>query len=172
MKTSKMQRYAKIASIPVLALVFYGVLPRDKNIATNNKTSSPSDKVENRSASHAKFATAEKTMTKKPEWPVYRALDIASTDPFDKTMIFPESVVHLDGKEPSDSSTQKLISSSMTTQTVKVADVKIQAIFRSPKGFAALVDTRLIQVGDRLSDGAEVIEITPDHLIVAVPNMD
>lgn len=172
MNATTMQRYAKIATIPVLALVLYCVLPRDKNIATDNKANSPSDKVENRPARHGKYATADKTMAKKPEWPVYRALDIASTDPFDKTMIFPETVVHLDGKEPSDSSTQKLISSSTTTQTVKVSDVKIQAIFRSPKGFAALVDTRLIQVGDRLSDGAEVIEITPDNLIVAVPNMD
>ena len=172
MNTSTMQRYAKIATIPVLALVFYAVLPRDKTIDPNNKTSSPSDKVEHRSASHTREAAADKTLKKKPEWPVYCSLDIATTDPNDKTMIFPATAIPLAGKEPSVSSPQKLISSATTTQTVKMSEVKIQAIFRSPKGIAALVDTRLIQVGDRLADGTKVIEITPDNLIVSVPNID
>jgi hypothetical protein len=110
---------------------------------------------------------------KRPEWPIFDSSDILTIDPFDKSMIFPESAVSTTQDGPSDVSQQKLVSSpSLTQQATKVSGVKIEAIFRSSRGIAALVDTRLIQVGDRLNDGSEVIEITPEQLIVVVPKVE
>lgn len=107
------------------------------------------------------------------EWPVFDSSVILSIDPFDKGMIFPENAVNTAKESPADSSQHTLVSSPLLSQrATKVSDVKIQAIFRSSRGTAALVDSRLIQVGDRLNDGTEVVEITPEQLIVGVPRVE
>jgi hypothetical protein len=167
------KQYAKIAAIPVLAIVLYTVFPRTEKVATLDKNDSQRGRLEDQTRVRVPNSTATMRKEKRPEWPIFDSSDILTIDPFDKRMIFPESAVSTTQDGPSDASQQKLVSSpSLTQQATKVSDVKIQAIFRSSRGIAALVDTRLIQVGDRLNDGSEVIEITPEQLIVVVPKVE
>jgi hypothetical protein len=175
MNLGSKKQYAKIAVIPILALVLYAVFPGKesrKNSATHEKSnaqSSSDDRPRNRLP---RLTTSMRT-EKKTEWPVFDSSEILTIDPFDKGMIFPENAISTTKESSSDSPQQKLVSSPLLSQqTTKVSDVKIQAIFRSSRGIAALVDTRLIHVGDRLSDGREVVEITPEQLIVVVPKVD
>jgi hypothetical protein len=173
MNFSSKKQYAMMAAIPILGVVLYAVFPRTEKVATNEKRNSQSDALDNPSRIPRQISTALLTKEKRPEWPVYSSTEISTIDPFDKGMIFRESAIRNPNEGSLDSSQQNLVSSStLTQQATKVSDVKIQAIFRSSRGVAALVDTRLIHVGDRLNDGTEVTEITPEQLIVVVPKVE
>ena len=172
MNLANKKQYTKIAAIPVLALVLYFVFPRTENSATHAKNDAQSASLDDRTRIRVQNSTAS-LRKEKTEWPNFNFSDVSTIDPFDKGMIFPESAASTTKESSSDSSQQKLVSSPLLTQqATKVSAVKIQAIFRSSRGIAALVDTRLIHVGDRLSDGTEVLEITPEQLIVVAPQME
>lgn len=176
MNLDSKKQYAKIAAIPILALVLYAVFPRTgtrENSATHEKDNSQSGSLDDRSRVRVPKSTASLGKEKRTEWPSFSSSDIATIDPFDKGMIFPENTGSTSDEMSSGLPQQKLVSSpSFTPPATKVSDLKIQAIFQSSRGIAALVDTRLIHVGDRLNDGTEVMEITPEQLIVGAPQME
>jgi hypothetical protein len=176
MNLDSKKQYAKIAVIPILALVLYAVFPRTENrenSAAQVKNASQLSSVDNQSRIRVPNNTAALSKVKRTEWPNFSLSDISTIDPFDKGMIFPEHAVSTTKESSSDSPQQKLVSSPLLSQqATKVSDVKIQAIFRSSRGIAALVDTKLIHVGDRLDDGTEVMEITPEQLIVVAPSVE
>jgi hypothetical protein len=176
MNLDSKKQYAKIATIPILALVLYAVFPRTEsrqNSATHEKSNAQSSSDDDRSRNRVPNSTASLRPEKRTEWPVFDSSEILTIDPFDKGMIFPENAVSTTKESSSDSPQQKLVSSPLLSQqATKVSDVKIQAIFQSSRGIAALVDTKLIHVGDRLDDGTEVMEITPEQLIVVAPSVE
>jgi hypothetical protein len=176
MNLGSKKQYAKIAAIPLLSLVLYAVFPRTESrqdSTTHEKSNAQSSSGDHRSRNRLPSSTTSLGKEKRTEWPNFSLSDISTIDPFDKGMIFPENAVSTTKESSSDSPQQKLVSSPLLShQATKVSDVKIQAIFRSSRGIAALVDTRLIHVGDQLSDGTEVVEITPEKLIVVVPNVE
>jgi hypothetical protein len=176
MNLDNKKQYAKIALIPMLALVLYAVFPRTENRENNAaqvKSASQLSRLDNHSRIRVPNSTAALSKEKSTEWPSFSLSDISTIDPFDKGMIFPENAVSTTKESSADSSQPTLVSSPLLShRATKVSDVKIQAIFRSSRGIAALVETKLIHVGDRLDDGTEVMEITPEKLIVIVPQVE
>ncbi len=45
----------------------------------------------------------------------------------------------------------------------------VQAVFESPQGRAALIDHRLVRIGDQLPDGSYVLDISEAGIVLSVP---
>ena len=153
--------------IPLLGGILYYVLS-GKQFVSDESGTDPKSAVAN---SPAKGERSEKTegfdFASKQEWPEYQLSELGNVDPFDKRMIFPESAPKR--IDPSDSDKQTLVSTIGRSGASSLENIKVQAVFQSPKGIAALVGEHVIHVGDLLQDGTQVIGITPEHLILASP---
>ena len=160
--------YLKIGMIPLLGGILYMVLPMNVNDpgATASNANPVADTVTPpKSKPNERSVVSEQVSTTK--WPVFTLHEIENVDPFDRRRIFPE----LSPKAPTSDSTVSGFPSLVDVLGVpskkSLMPIKIQAVFQSPKGIAALVDERVLHIGDRLEDGTEVIDITPEQLIVA-----
>ncbi len=140
-----------------------------------------SQKTQKRSAPIVNVALEAKVLEAKPvvkptetsvafkaEWPDYQWSNFEGIDPFDRTTLFPELV-------PTTSANAKTSLDAHTSATTppvliskRLDQIKIQAVFQTPEGAAALVNDRIVKVGDQLEGGAEVVEIYPEHLVVSV----
>jgi len=82
-------------------------------------------------------------------------------------MIFPDLSVITSTSEQNNT----LVSVNSRISKGSQPTIKVQAVFQSPNGITALVDNRLVRIGDRLTDGSELIGITPEHMVLAKPNI-
>ncbi len=114
---------------------------------------------------------AVRTTTFKTEWPSFHIADVGNVDPFDRRTLFPVPAPLTPVAETDFLDSQTLVSTASAMATRRLELVKIQAVFQTPDGIAALVNDKIVHVGDRLDDGSEVIEIHPDHLSIAQPNI-
>ncbi len=160
--------YLKIGMIPLLGGILYVVLPTNaKEPGTTASNANPvADTVaDTKSKANEHAVASEPASTTK--WPTFTLRELENVDPFDRKRIFPE----LSPKAPTSDSVvsgfQSLVDAPGVASKKSPMPIKIQAVFQSPKGIAALVGERVIHIGDRLEDGTEVIEITPEQLIVA-----
>ncbi len=162
--------YIKIGMIPCLLGILYFVLPgkppTPDGIATQQKSephglpnSEPSQKSEGNESDA------------KAQWPAFQLSDLESVDPFDRRMIFPE-LSRTAASDPNAVDRQSLVAINSLPAASKSEPIKVQAVFQSPQGIAALVGDRVIHVGDQLADGTHVIGITPEQLVVAMPSIN
>ncbi|HUP78264.1 MAG TPA: hypothetical protein VM260_06825 [Pirellula sp.] len=161
------QSYLKIGMIPLFGGILYYVLSGNQSVpditadnAKNGIANSPATgKLSEKPDGH--------DFVSKQEWPEFQLNGLENVDPFDKRMIFPESAPKF--SDSSDSDKQTLVSTISRSGASRLENIKVQAVFQSPKGIAALVGEQVIHVGDLLQDGTQVIGITPEHLILASP---
>ena len=161
MKHSFTAKYIKMGMIPLLLGVLYFVIPAKRNVPESDSAVAPTRDT--------RLATNPKSdpngLTTKVVWPTISLSDLEGTDPFDRRMLFPALTSH---HTPSDASTtgQQVLVKTEAPQDNQASYI-VQAVFQSPTGIAALVGDRVIHVGDRLADGALVLGITAEHLILA-----
>ena len=157
--------------IPLLGGILYYVLIGTQSVPDEIATD-PKNAVAN---SPAKGERSEKPdgrdFDSRQEWPEFQLSELSNVDPFDKRMIFPESAPKASSNDPSDSDKQTLVSTIGRSGASRLENIKVQAVFQSPQGIAALVGEHVIHVGDLLQDGTQVIGITPEHLILASPTI-
>jgi hypothetical protein len=163
--------YIKLASIPILGSVLLYLLIRNKPA---EQTPAPNVVV----ASDVKVVESKPAI--KPvaidtvvhsQWPVYQLRDFEDVDPFDRRALFPELAPVSNSNESVPSEPDSLVNTTSVLVSQRLQQIKIQAVFQTPVGVAALVNDRIVNVGDRLEDGAEVVEIHPDHLVVSVSSI-
>ena len=167
MHSQSIKTNLKIALIPVLGfLLLYLVLrgrigseesPIDPLVTVTSDTTASSNRTQDQ----------EKPLTSaQSDWPEFQLNDLQNADPFDRRMIFPD----LSAITSSDQS-NTLVGSNNQSSVGALPTIKVQAVFQSPSGITALVDNRVLHIGDRLADGSEVIGITPEQLVLAKPNI-
>ncbi len=162
--------YVKVAMIPLLFGILYLVIRGARNepsvvlTAPTNATPAISPAKGEQTQD-----TKESELSVKPQWPKFTFSELANVDPFDRRMIFPDPLAKALPTDPNDSEKQLLVGSNRPLSASLLESLKIHAIFQSPQGIAALVDERIIHIGDRLKDGTQVIGITPEQLIVESP---
>ena len=161
------QNYLKIGLIPLFGGILYYVLPGNQSVP-DNTANNPKNAVANSLTTGKRSEQPDgRDFVSKQEWPEFQLNELGNVDPFDKRMIFPESAPKR--SDTSDSDKQTLVSTIGRSGASSLENIKVQAVFQSPKGIAALVGEHVIHVGDLLQDGTQVIGITPEHLILASP---
>jgi hypothetical protein len=100
-------------------------------------------------------------------WPKFEVDDLQNVDPFDRRALFPDPSEVTGSSDP----TNTLVGTTDRSSADTLKPIKIQAIFQSPSGITALVENRVIHIGDRLADGSEVVGITPDQLLLVKPTI-
>lgn len=163
--------YMKIGMIPFLLGILYFTLaakPPTQDALTS----------ESKAATHGNpLHEAGKTLngTEKSgrlTWPEFELSDLKKCDPFDRHMIFPALANQSSESESNRINRQSLVAMHSQPFPSKLEPIKVQAVFQSPRGIAALVGDRVLHVGDQLSDGSQVTSITPEQLIVSTPGVD
>ena len=163
--------YVKIGAIPVLLGIVYVVFP-GKPPALDHLASEP-NAVAIDTTSHAEAQkTSEAERIGKIRWPEFQLSDLKNCNPFDRRTIFPELAAKSTESESSASDRQSFVAMQSQTITSKLEPLKVQAVFQSSQGIAALVGDRVFHVGDLLDDGTMVTSITPEQLIVALPGVN
>ena len=155
--------YLKIGMIPLLLCILYAVLPTTHNrtdalAVVESKTNTNTHK---REGDHETKGSVTAT-----QWPTYLTSEIGQVDPFDRRRIFPESNSQTLESETQSFEKQSLVRAAIQSRTTRLESLKVQAVFQSPKGIAALVGERVLHVGDLLEDGTEVVEITPEQIVL------
>jgi hypothetical protein len=175
MKPKSFMVFAKLALIPLLgAVLLYVLMGRPK---TSNSISFPassnatSTTIPTRTA--PKPSNANQYSATEVTWPTFSAAQIIHIDPFDRRRVFPEIPKAEATNTNVDGNNGKLVGyDSQAANTKKSESLKIQAIYQSPQGIAALVGDRIIRIGDRLDDGSRVTDITADKIVVDRPRVE
>lgn len=163
--------YVKIGAIPVLLGFLYVVFP-GKPPALDHLTSEPNAVIID-TTSHAEGQkTSEDDGIGKIRWPEFQFSELKNCNPFDRRTIFPELAARSTESESSASDRQSFVAIHSQTIASKLDPLKVQAVFQSPQGIAALVGDRVFHVGDLLDDGTMVTSITPEQLIVSLPSVN
>ncbi len=156
----------KIGMIPFLLGILYFVFPGKPPTLDGNINESKTGPTESESSRIPEV----KELVAKAQWPEYQLNDLKNVDPFDRSMIFPE-LSRSAASDPSALDRQSLVAINNSLAASKIEPIKVQAIFQSPQGIAALVGDRVVHVGDQLEDGTLVTEITSEQLVVAMPSI-
>jgi hypothetical protein len=168
MHTESIKAKAKIVLVPVLGLVLLYLVLKNRSASD----SSPAD-LSATVTSDSTLATAPPQTHDQPptlaksDWPNLVLTDLQDTDPFDKRMIFPELVQGTFSNDTLTNNANTLVGTSVDP----LPPLKVQAVFQSPQGIAALAGDRIIHIGDMLADGSKVIDITPESLVLAKPTI-
>lgn len=162
MRQLSIAKSIKLALIPLLLGTLYFVLPPKRKTPESESTVvsvvSPVGSELNPAADTCSVGT-------KIVWPTISSSELENSDPFDRGMLFPDlpSPNALSTKDGVDQ--QVLVS--VGGSEVKTVETKIQAVFHSPVGIAAMVGDRVVHVGDQLADGRFVVGITAEQLVLA-----
>jgi hypothetical protein len=101
-------------------------------------------------------------------WPVFELEQIRGVDPFDPQRLITSglssSLLGEDGQTDAFASPSGRQAKQPETRVRPV-----QAVFESPRGRSALIDQRLVHVGDQLPDGSQVLDISQAGIVLAVP---
>jgi hypothetical protein len=159
---------AKIVLIPVLGLVLMYLVLKNRSAPD----SSPADLSATVTSDSTEPTAPPPTPDQPPtvtqsEWPDFILADVQDTDPFDRRMISPE----LDQSTSPNSTLSNNAITLVGTSDGQLPPLKVQAVFQSPQGITALAGDRIIHIGDHLADGSEVIDITPERLVLAKPTI-
>lgn len=169
--------YTKLALIPILAGVLYMVLREEAPSTTDNttdlgpvssKTAALLVEAEamNRNAENASLPLTARD--RQPTLPLISYDEVADVDPFDRKMIFPTKEPTSDLDPSIENDDHSLVSSQGASR--KSAEIlKVQVVFQTRDGISAMLDDRIVRVGDLLEDGRQVIQITPECLVLASP---
>ncbi len=163
--------YMKIGVIPFLLGILY--LTLSAKPPTQDALTSESKAATHGNPHHEAGKTSKGTgNSKRIPWPEFELSDLKKCDPFDRHMIFPALATQSAESESKPINRQSLVATHSQPFPSKLEPIKVQAVFESPRGIAALVGDRVLHVGDQLSDGSQVMSITPEQLIVSSPGVD
>ncbi len=162
MKPLLIAKSIKLLLIPLLLGTLYFVLPSKRKTPESESTvASAVSSVRN----ELNPAVDTCSVGIKIDWPMISSSELENLDPFDRGMLFPElpspnALSYKDGVDQ-----QVLVSVGGSED--KTVETKIQAVFHSRVGIAAMVGDRVVHVGDQLADGRLVVGITAEQLILA-----
>jgi hypothetical protein len=172
MNKASTSTYFKLALIPVLGSVLCYLIFGQRNKQPLDPAPAVVATVDsNRAETKLSMKATDRDAAFRSEWPSFQLADFSNVDPFDRRTLFPEPNLVATVTDPEPSETERLVSTASSLAARRLELLKIQAVFQTPDGVAALVNDRIVRVGDRLEDGSEVIEISTDHLSIAVPNI-
>lgn len=182
----------KIAAIPVLSLILLWTLTHRP---TDSGPDAPADTemTEADSAQPAPAASTELTAdagspaSATPEnqqvaippepridrnWAVTSLHDVTAFDPFtlrgaleERAALAPPTAPAIADASPEPPAAADA-SVSAPQPEYDVSQYRLQAVFNSPRGPAAIVDSRIVRIGDELEPGLRIVRITPSGLIV------
>lgn len=162
----------KVALIPVLGGVLAWVSLRDRLedwMSSDAVTMSPADmgRLGDFLATLAAAAAVPEDSARSA-WPVFQLEQIRGADPFGRQALNLDGPTSnlLSGPSMSDASTPTMERRPSQPET-QVRPV--QAVFESPQGRAALIDHRLVRIGDQLPDGSHVLDISEAGIVLSVP---
>ena len=162
--------YVKAAVIPLLLAILYLVFSYNRTapvVIDSGPAVAPTDPPT--AKSEPELDAKLIGLSSKVQWPEFTHSELVNVDPFDRRMIFPETLAKAMPTDPNDSEKQLLIGSHRPLSANPLESFQVQAVFQSPQGIAALIGERIIRIGDRLNDGTHVIDITPQQLTVESP---
>jgi len=171
--------YVKLGLIPVLVgilyLVFYGGATSTADQAAKQdpaSTIAPDLSVEAEITNRFDENNSPPRMARdlQPTLPLKRDEDVAEVDPFDRRMIFPEEE-SANTLDPLIANDDRSLVSAIEAKSKSTATLKVQVIFQTRDGISAMLDDRIVRVGDLLEDGRQVIQITPQNLVLALPTI-
>jgi len=163
MKPFSQANYLKIGMIPLLLGILYRVLPSQNSSTTEPATLASEPNRSKRG--HEQSLEAKQSVTT-TDWPLYQSCELGNVDPFDRRMIFPEIITKPSESDTNSSDGQSLVTTTVSQLATQLNAIKVQAVFQSPRGIAALVGEQVLHIGDRLEDGTEVLEITPEQIVL------
>lgn len=171
--------YVKLGLIPVLAGVLFLML-REGATSTAVSTISigsastivtpPTIEAETTNQQAEKSSSHLVARDPQPTITAIRFEDIAHIDPFDRRMIFPEKEPATTDHSSSENDNRSLVSS-LGAKRKSAETLKVQVVFQNRDGISAMLDDRIVRVGDLLEDGRQVIQITPESLVLAPPTI-
>lgn len=171
--------YVKLGLIPVLAGVLFLVI-REGATSTavstttmgpaSTKVAAPIVEAETTNRNAENFPLPLIARDPQPTFASIRHEDIAHIDPFDRRMIFPEKTP-ASTDDPSSENVDQSLVSSLGAKRKNAETLKVQVVFQTRTGISAMLDDRIVRVGDLLEDGRQVIQITPECLVLAPPTI-
>ena len=174
---SRFLGYVKLGLIPVLAGILYVVVRGGATPTADDTTNlgpaskkTPTLTVETKTPNQIDESAVLPLMASdlQPTLPLIRLDDIADVDPFDRKMIFPPNEL-TSNLDPDIKNEEQSLVSSLGAKKRSAEELKLKVVFQTRSGISAMLDDRIIRVGDTLEDGRQVIEITPKSLILASP---
>jgi hypothetical protein len=176
---SQVMGYVKLGLIPVLAGVLYLVLYDGATSTADHAakqdpatTKAPDLTVEAETTHRIDENNSPPRMARdlQPTLPLKRDEEVAEVDPFDRRMIFPEKE-SANTLDPLIANDDRSLVSSTGAKSISTATLKVQVVFQTRDGISAMLDDRIVRVGDLLEDGRQVIQITPQNLVLALPTI-
>jgi hypothetical protein len=168
MNLPSMNNNHKIALIPVLGLVLVYLVMRSRTGTEQTSAEPPASVALNETSSDTPNQEPTKPVAQAiSNWPKFEIHDLQNTDPFDRKAVFPVPPEATASTDPNKS----LVATTDRSPEEALKPIKIQAIFQSPSGITALVENRVVHIGDRLADGSEVVGITPEQLLLMKPTI-
>jgi hypothetical protein len=143
------QQWAKLALIPALILVLLVVLcwPAQDEAGAGGEPVALSPGAANPSSGKQPDAARSK-------WPKARLEDLLALNPFEPPQA-PQSAETLP-----EANAAREVSSEEPAQPPAIPIGKLQAVYFDAHGAAAILDSKVIRVGDTLPNGKRVVEIT------------
>jgi hypothetical protein len=162
----------KLALVPILGGVLFWVSMRERLESLMAGADLPVSPMEmGRLAdflSKAVGSPAAPSDSSRPAWPIFQLEQIRGVDPFDpQRLIIDGLTANLFGE--SGQADAPAPPSGLQVKQPETRVRPVQAVFESPRGKSALIDQRLVNVGDQLPDGSQVLDISTDGIVLAVP---
>lgn len=165
-----LRQWARLAAIPLLVVVLIGVLcwPSGDSDATVE--------VAALAPNAAPTRQAEKNQPATSKWPKARLEEVIAFNPFEPPM--PEKVQQLpedllaeaDALERARADQADAPTSQRELPVTTVPIGKLQAIYFDTHAAAAIVDSKVLRVGDELPGGRRILEITAQGLKLEGPS--
>ena len=159
----------KIAVIPLLTIVFrWSLSTGDEESLEVATVAETSVEVESASSLDSSLALSElhrEQFDVKP-WPAIASETIAEFDPFSLSgELEQRSTVT---PVPEKSQAVASIDEDQTEQQIQdsLSNLQLQGIFNGRNGPAALIDSRIVRIGDEINPGLRVVQITASGIIV------
>lgn len=151
----------KIALIPVLGLILAGVVfwPGDKAGLPAAAVTHPPAAVK---PSAAQPADSDGT---RPSWPAIRFEDLVAFNPLEPRGA-PVSAQTLAATTDDEYSDEEADAEETPVAQPPTVSRQLQAIYQDARGAAAIVDSRIVRVGDLLDDGSRVSAITAEGVLL------
>ena len=163
---------AKLAAIPVLALILLWVvtrgeedaLPPPVTLADSPVHNSPATPAANRTAARGRAAA---------EWPQFTLAEILAHDPFAVPRAIASSppAVGSPLTQPVSADTPERTADQGRSRRQMLGAKRVSMIYRGPHGPTAVIDSRAYREGDQLADGVRIVEIRPDGVLVEVEDV-
>ncbi len=154
----------KVAAIPVLLIVLVAV------VAWRMKGANSEQPVESIQLVHPTSTRAEHPAALRPKWPTTTLEEVISLNPFDPLPSSPREPGQQPAAMNEEASAQpsEAVAPILENSQAEIRIGNLQAVYRDAHGLAAILDSRVVRVGDVTSDGGRIVAIT-EHGITVEP---